>query len=281
MEQADIAAECLGVFFVERTVEFSILGPIEIRVDGDVVEVRGEIQRVLLIALLASEGRLCSTGALIDELWGENPPRNAENALQAHVSRLRRRLEAAESRSQRHRLVSSPSGYRLLADEDEVDALRFLRIMREVRDQPRMDPAEAVRKLRSALALWRGPTFDSLTGGSICQSAAARYAESRLAVLELLYDNELKVGRHCEIIPELRELTETSGLNERLCEQLMVALYRAGRQTDALAVYRQMWARLKDEIGIDPSPTLKRYERAILTHHPGLRRTADHLALRH
>jgi DNA-binding SARP family transcriptional activator len=260
--------------------EFSVLGPIKIRSGGLCVEIRGEIQRMLLTALLACEGRLATNSMLIEELWGENPPRNSENALQAHVSRLRRRLEALEPDPKHHRLVSSPSGYRLRFDEEELDATLFLKTLREVRGTPQMEPAEAVCKLRWALSLWRGPVFNSLTGGSICQGAATRYEESRLAVLELLYDNELMMGRHSEVIPELRELTQASGLNERLCEQLMVALYRAGRQTEALAVYRQMWSRLKDEIGIEPSPTLKRYERAILTHHPVLNSTTNHLTLR-
>jgi SARP family transcriptional regulator, regulator of embCAB operon len=230
--------------------EFSILGPVEIRANGVSMEIRGENQRVLL------------------------------TALQAHVSRLRRRLEALEPDHRPHRLLSSSSGYRMAFDENELDATRFMKILREVRSQPQLSPADVVGVLREALSLWRGPAFDSQSRGLMCQSAAARYEESRLAALELLYDNELKVGRHAEIIPELRQLTEASGLNERLCEQLMVALYRAGRQTDALAVYRQMWMRLKEEIGIEPSPTLKRYERAILTHSPILSWTADHLALR-
>jgi DNA-binding SARP family transcriptional activator len=262
------------------TLEYSILGPVEIRADGVSVEIRGEIQRVLLTALLASEGRLCTTSMLIEELWGDNPPRNSENALQAHISRFRRRLEALEPHSARPRLVSSSSSYRLCVGENELDATRFTRSLHEVRSQPDMHPAQAVHTLRSALALWRGPAVVPATGGAICRAAAARYEESRRAMLELLYDNELKLGRHSEIIAELRELTEESGLNERLCEQLMVALYRAGRQSDALAVYRQMWSRLKSEIGVEPSPMLKRYERAILTHHPILNRSADHLALR-
>lgn len=260
--------------------QFSILGSIKIHADGLDAEIHGRIQQILLGALLVSEGRTVARGALIDELWAETSPRNAENALQAHVSRLRRRLSVLEPDRQHHRLQSSSAGYCLLFDETELDATRFMKALRELCSEPQLPPANMVRELRGALALWRGPAFDSLAGATRCQAAAVRYEESRLAALELLYDNELKMGRHAEILPELRELSETWGLNERLCEQLMVALYRAGRQADALAVYREMWMRLNDEIGIEPSPTLKRHEHAILTHHPVLGHMEDHLILR-
>jgi DNA-binding SARP family transcriptional activator len=255
--------------------KFSILGVMEIEAEGSRAEVQGAFQRTLLVALLVSEGRLVSTESLTYELWGEHPPRNSENALQAHISRLRRKLKTFEPDRPSERLMSSSSGYRLALADEELDAIQFMRTLREVHSQPLMDPDEAARKLRWALSLWQSPAFGGPSGGRICQAAATRYEEARHAVLELLYDYELRVGNHTKIIPELRELNESRSLNERLCEQLMVALYRAGRQTDALAVYRRMWSRLNDELGIEPSPTLQRYERAILAHDPLLLRTAD------
>lgn len=260
------------------SLDISIMGPIEIMSGGSLVEIRGAIQCLLLVTLVVNNGRPRTSSVLIKELWDGSPPRNPENALQAHISRFRSRLKELEPDAP-SRLMRSTTGYRLRFEPHELDANRFVGCLDEMRSKPDMPPDEAVRRLRETLQLWRGPVFDSMEGGSICRAAAARYEESRLSLLELLYDNELKLGRHAEIIPELRELIEVSGPNERLCEQLMVALYRAGRQTDALAVYRQMWTRLKDEIGIEPSPVLRRYERAILTHHPVLNRTADHLAL--
>lgn len=258
--------------------EFFILGRVEI-VSGDRrLEIRGSIQRQLLTALLACEGRPCTTSMLIEELWGEHSLRNSENALQAHISRFRRRLDALEPGTP-SRMISFGSRYQLRVEPDELDATRFLRCLQEVRSRADMPPVEAVGKLRAALSLWQGPAADLRAGGPISQAAAARYEESRVAMLELLFDHELSLGRHAEIIPELREQTLQSGLNERLCGQLMVALYRAGRQSDALAVYRQMWSRLRDEVGVEPSPILKRYESAILNHHPVLDRTAEGLAL--
>jgi DNA-binding SARP family transcriptional activator len=247
-----------------------VLGPIEMQADGRAVEIRGAIQRTLLAALLVCGGRQVMTSSLMDELWGEHLPGNAENALQAHVSRLRRRFEKAEPARTTPRLVSLPSGYRLLTDGVEFDAGLFMRAMVEVRSRPDMEPVEVIELMRYALSLWRGPTFGGALGGLVCQAAAVRYEECRSAAFGLLFENELLLGRHVQIIAELSELVEAESLNERLCQQLMVALYGAGRQTDALALYRRMRERLTEELGIDPSPALRRVELAILSQDPVL-----------
>jgi len=257
-----------------------ILGPIEIQTDERSVEIRGTIQRTLLAALLVCGGRQVMTNSLMDELWGEHPPGNAENALQAHVSRLRRRFEEAEPARTTPRLVSLPSGYRLLTDDAQIDAEVFLRAMTEVRARPDMEPVEVIRRLRGALALWRGPAFGGGLGGLICQSATVRYEEHRSAAFSLLFENELLLGRHEQIIAELAELVEAESLNERLCQQLMVALYGAGRQTDALALYRRMRERLTKELGIEPSPALRKVELAILSQDPTLDAGVDPIAVR-
>ncbi len=257
-----------------------ILGPIEIQADGRTVEIRGTIQRTLLAALLACGGRQVMTNSLMDELWGTHTPGNAENALQAHVSRLRRRFEEAEPVRTTPRLASLPSGYRLLTDGAQIDAELFLRATTEVRARPGMDPVEVIAKLREALALWRGPAFGGALGGLICQGAAVRYEEVRSAAFALLFENELMIGRHEQIIAELSELVEAESLNERLCQQLMVALYGAGRQTDALALYRRMRERLTEELGIEPSPALRRVEHAILSQDPTLDAPTDRIAAR-
>jgi SARP family transcriptional regulator, regulator of embCAB operon len=247
-----------------------ILGPLEIATDGRAVEVRGTIQRTLLSALLVGGGRQVMTNSLMDELWGSRPPGNAENALQAHVSRLRRRFEEVEPGRDAPRLVSLPSGYRLLTDDAQVDAELFVRAINEVRAKPDMEPVEVIRRLREALALWRGPVFGGAIGGLICQAATVRYEEQRSSAYSMLFENELLIGRHSQIIAELAELVEAESLNERLCQQLMVALYGAGRQTDALALYRRMRERLTEELGIEPSPALRRVELAILSQDPAL-----------
>jgi DNA-binding SARP family transcriptional activator len=260
--------------------KFNILGPVVVEARDRVVEIKGALRRILLIALLVAEGRLVPVESLIEELWASSPPQNVENALQAHVSRLRRSLELLEPERPVPRLELFSTGYRLAADPDEIDISAFLRALEEVRQNPAMAPQEAVRRLRSALSLWRGEPFGGVSGGQLCSLAAARYQESRTTALELLFDYELRLGRHSAIVPELSELVRAAPLNERLCEQLMVALYRSGRQTDALALYRQMRSRLNEELGVEPSPALQAYERAILGHHPILAVRADHLALR-
>jgi DNA-binding SARP family transcriptional activator len=231
---------------------------------------RGKFQRRLLAALLVNTGRLVMANSLVDELWAGDSPGNAENALQAHVSRLRRKLAKAEPGRLTPRVVSLPSGYRLITKPDEVDAEQFTSEINYIRAQPGLDPQETIQRLRDALSLWRGPAFGGDLGGFICQAAAIRCEELRSSALEMLYDTELGIGRHAQVIAELSELVESESVNEKLCAQLMVALYRSGRQTDALAFYRRIRTRLADELGIVPSPTLRNCELAILSHDPKL-----------
>jgi DNA-binding SARP family transcriptional activator len=177
-------------------------------------------------------------------------------------------------------LVVAPGGYRLLVAEDAVDATVFMRRFTQSRMLAVADPAAAVGALRSALALWRGPALGNVVGGPVCRSAAARYEAARVVGLETLFDLELQTGRHIDIIPALSELVESPSLNERFCEQLMIALYRCGLQTEALATYRRMRHRLDLELGVQPTRTLRNHEKAILAHDPSLRVAANHLVLR-
>jgi DNA-binding SARP family transcriptional activator len=258
---------------------FSVLGSIECWSGQRLVEISGTLQRTLLAALLANESKPVAAEHLMQELWQTAPPRHWENALQAHVSRLRRRL-ASVADDRPARLVVQPSGYRLLVDPDAMDATTFMRAFTRARAVAGTDPAEAAGQLRSALALWHGPAFGNVIGGPMCRAAAARYEGARLVALETLFDLELRVGRHSDIIPALRELVESPSLNERFCEQLMIALYRSGLQTDALATYRRMRQRLDLELGVKPTNTLRNLEKAILAHDPSLQSRADHLVLR-
>jgi SARP family transcriptional regulator, regulator of embCAB operon len=227
-----------------------------------------------------NEARAVSNESLIAELWGEDPPAHGPNALQAHVSRLRRVL-AKLDQSGEVRLRGVSSGYLLeLGDRSSLDAHRFSRILSAIQQEPNLSPAEMNRKLLSALDIWRGPIFGGPLGGPICQAAATRLEEARAAALDLYFDNELKLGNHAKVIPELYELAESNSFNERLCEQLMVALYRAGRQTDALSTYQEMRRRMNEDLGVEPSPTLRMFEQAVLEHDPALRIGADHSAIK-
>lgn len=260
--------------------KFLILGQLTAHANSREVNFQGGMQCALLAALIAAEGKALSVGSLIEELWADNPPDYAENALQAHASRLRRKLQTLESERPTSRLVSQARGYRLLLDDAEIDAVTFSDALARARIESASAPASVTRRLREALTLWRGPVFGEVTVGPIAQAAAARLEACRASVLELLFDNELKLGSHAHIVPELTALVRTEGLNERLSEQLMIALYRCGRQTDALMVYQKIRNRLAEELGVDPSPMLRNHERAILAHDPELLPQENHLVLR-
>jgi DNA-binding SARP family transcriptional activator len=259
--------------------EFLILGPMECWSWHKPADISGGLQRTLLAALLAAESMPVSAKALVVELWADSPPTQWENALQAHISRLRKRLkELADDRPAR--LVGHSSGYRLLVEEDAVDAAVFTRELAVARLLGARDPGRAADKLRAALALWRGSAFGLVVPGPLCRAAALRYETSRVGALETLFDLELRIGRHTEIIPALSELVESTTLNERFCEQLMIALYRSGQQALALETYHRMRTRLDAELGVEPTVTLRNLHKAILMHHPALHLGADHAELR-
>lgn len=249
---------------------FSILGSLEIHTPTGRAEIPGELQRTLIQVLLVSERQAVAGETLIEEMWGDSAPDNQANALQAHISRLRRRLKALEPGRTGSRLTMHPSGYRLTVEDEELDSALFLGKVRQAETLLPQRPAEAAGLLRSALGLWRGPVFGQVAEGSVCRLAAARLEEHRLRAMELLFDAELAAGRHASILAELNEAHISNPLRERFCEQLMIALYRSGRQADALDAYRQMWHRLSEEIGVLPSPSLRSVEHAILAHDPVL-----------
>lgn len=259
-------------------VEFLVLGPFRCLSAGRPLNVSGVLQRSLLATLLAAEGVPVAVDSLVFQLWGEEPPPRWENALQAHVSRLRRRIEVVGDRSTR--LIVEHSGYCLQTGADAVDAKVFMREFEAARCLGVSDPRAAADALRGALSLWRGKAFGLVVQGSLCRKVAQRYETARVVALETLFDVELRGGRHADIVPMLSELVESLSLNERFCEQLMIALYRSGRQADALRVYTQMRERLHEELGVEPTVTLRNLFNAILNHHEALRLGADHAVLR-
>jgi DNA-binding SARP family transcriptional activator len=251
---------------------FCVLGPMEIHVAGRRVPVRGPMRQRLLAAFLAARGELVTVESLVDELWGTTPPPKLENALQAQISRVRRQLEGLEPDRAAPRFVTTAVGYRFLVEPHEIDATAFAAVVDTIRARTasREPSADDILALRRALRMWRGPIHGGLAGGRLCRTATARIAESRLAAQELLYELELGSGGAARIIPELTELVVQHPLHERFCGQLMVALYRAGRQIEALGHFRRLRTRMNEELGIDPSPVVGRFERAILRHDPVL-----------
>jgi len=255
--------------------KFRILGPVEIHDERTGVRIlpTGAKQRALLGALVVKSGQIVSVHRLIDELWGEQPPANATNALQAHVARLRRLLPVPEpgSGEQHHEwIVTRSLGYVLRLGRAGTDADSFHRLAAQGRAAAAADPEQAAELLRQALALWRGPALEGSVLGDICAAEAAQLEENRLTALEALYDACLRASRHGEITGELEELTTDHPMRERFYDLLMVALYRCGRQAEALSVYDRARKRLVHELGVEPGPALRGRMEAILQHDPRL-----------
>lgn len=251
--------------------EFRLLGPVEIR-DGRTgadIAPPGSKQRALLAAFVIHAGQLLSVDRLAEELWGDDPPANAANALQAHVARLRRLLPPAQGAG--HEWISTlPSGYLLSLGRATTDVQAFHRLSAKGRAAISSDPGYASELLRRALSLWRGPALQGGGHGPICRSEADRLEENRLSALETLYEASLRCAQHGEITGELEKLTADHPLRERLYDLLMVALYRSGRQAEALGVYERARRRLVDALGIEPGPALRGRMEAILNHAPDL-----------
>jgi DNA-binding SARP family transcriptional activator len=245
----------------EATMEFRVLGQLEV-VDGDrPVALTGARTRALLVLLLTSANQVVSADRLIDELWGTQPPRSAGNALQYHISRLRKALAPAEV------IVTREPGYVIQVEPEQLDLLRFERLLSEARDAR---PDQAAGILREALALWRGPALADLELQPFAQAEIGRLEELRLVALEQRIDADLTLGRRAEVVAELETLTREHPYRETLRAQLMLALYGSGRQAEALAVYRKTRQLLVDELGIEPGPAIQQLEQAILRQDPEL-----------
>ncbi|MEU8071859.1 BTAD domain-containing putative transcriptional regulator [Micromonospora sp. NPDC048169] len=237
--------------------QIGLLGPFQVTVDGCVpADVPGARLRALLAALALHPGRVVPKPALVDWIWGEQPPADAANALQRLVSRLRKALAAGA-------VDGLPDGYRLVVEPDAVDAVRFERLVRRARDG---DGPQRVRLLREALGLWRGDALRDvgLPGSPALDAAATRLERLRLAATEDRYDAEIGLGREADLIPELADLVAAHPVRERLAMALMRALVAAGRDTEALLVYRRTADALADALGADPSPELSALHVALL-----------------
>ncbi|MDQ3895850.1 MAG: winged helix-turn-helix domain-containing protein [Actinomycetota bacterium] len=248
---------------------FGILGPLAVR-DGDTaVDIRRGIPRTLLIALLLRPGKTVSAGTLIDVLWDDAQPRNPANALQIQVSYLRRVLGGAGEGGTR-RIVTRPGGYAIELAPDELDAQEFDRLVREAAAcLPSAEGSNlraALQLLDRALGLWRGDALEDVAGEPFAIGETTRLEESRWAAVEVRNDVLLALGRHAGLVGELGQLVDRLPLRERLHEQLLLALYRSGRQADALRAYAHARSVLVDELGLEPGTRLQELEQAVLLH---------------
>ena len=264
-------------------IEFRILGPLEISADGRLLPLGSPKQRALLALLLVHATETLSRDRLIEELWGETPPATVDSALHVYLSRLRRLLEMAGAGGA---LVRERHGYRLRVEPEQIDANRFERLAAEGGEALAAGRSElAAERLRQAVALWRGPALADLHTEGFAVTAAARLEEERVTVLEQRLEADLALGRHRQLIHEVVTLVTEHPYRERLRAQLMLALYRSGRQAEALRVYRQARRILADELGLEPSHELKQLEQAILRHDATLEVESErglprHLAVR-
>ena len=244
--------------------KFGVLGPVEARVDGKPVALGGPKPRALLAILLLHANDVVSRDRLIEGLWGESPPPNAGHSLDDYVSRLRKVLGA-------DRIERRAPGYVLRVESDESDLVLFERLAEQgAASLARGDAAEGARRLSDALELWRGPALADVLYEPFASLEAERLEDRRLSVLENRIEADLARGAGPEVVRELERLIHEHPLRERLVGQLMLALYRSGRQANALEVFRATRRRFADELGMEPNPQLRALERQILEHDPAL-----------
>ena len=250
------------------SIEFRLLGPLEVLRDGERVALRAAKQRALLADLLVHGGRVVSVDRLVEDLWQESPPTGARHALEAQVSRLRSALGDAAA------VVARPPGYAIEVEPLSIDTVRFERLLADAREAAARDPDRAAARASEALTLWRGPALADFTYEPFAQAEIARLEGLRASAVELRIDADLALGRD-GLVPELEALVAADPVRERLRAQLMLALYREGRQADALAAYRDARRALVEELGIEPGPELRELEAAILRQDEALARPAQ------
>jgi DNA-binding SARP family transcriptional activator/pimeloyl-ACP methyl ester carboxylesterase len=241
-----------------------LLGPVTVTVDGRSPSL-GSRARIMVALLAVRAGQVVSTGTLIDALWGAEPPRTARHALHAHASRLRRLTPRGLP------IVGNDQGYLLRVEPGQLDVERFEDLAARGRAEMWSGhPDAAVTLLRDALALWRGPSLADVPWERFVAGEVSRWAELRQVAREDLIDAELGAGRHLDVVADIEALVREEPFRERRWEQLMLALYRSGRQADALDRFHELRKLLAEELGIDPSPRLGELEGRILRHDDSL-----------
>jgi len=246
--------------------EFCLLGPMMLRSSGTIIAVPGGKLRAALAALLLSQGGAVSFGDLAETLWGSEPPPAARVTTRNYVMRLRKALGAEGAR-----IATQPHGYRIRVNASEVDVSRFESVLRDARTATRNESWEsAARRAREALALWRGEPLADVDSELLTMREVPRLAELRLQALEMRINADLYLGRHADVITELQQLAGVHPLREQLHVDLMLALYRAGRQAEALAAYQRARNFLLEEIGSEPGTGLREMHQRILVADPAL-----------
>ena len=245
-----------------RGVEFRVLGPVTAINDGTVIPLDEPEQRMLLAVLLSRPNQPISTDELIEAVWGAKPAATARDKLHQYLSELGHLLDGA--------IIRDDAGYRFEVDEERLDSLRFESLVRSGREVLAEDPSAALDRLTKALALWSGLAFEDLRDQPLLIDEIERLEELRLVAIEDRIEADLAIGSHGEVIDDLESLVREYPHRERLRAQLMLALYRADRQSDSLRVYRQTQRLLGEELGVDPSPALQALEQQILNQDPAL-----------
>lgn len=255
--------------------QVKILGHLEADLNGRTVAPTAAKPRQILALLALHAGQVVSISTLIDEVWGERVPRSANATIQSYILQLRRLISAALGGMDGAKdiLVTRFNGYALEIPPDSVDAQGFERLADEgIQAFDRGDYTGAIPLLRAALDMWRGPVLADLPLGMALSVEATRLGETRLSVLETRIGAEMRVGRHRFVLSELAALTAQHPMNENLCAQYMISLYRSGRRGHALNAFQNLRTTLVNELGVEPSARLQHLQRAILESHPSLDR---------
>lgn len=243
---------------------YEILGPLRVVGDDGGRFINSQKIETLLSTLLVREGQLVPTDQLIVEIWGQDPPAKVIASIHVYISQLRKYLCGAGA--VRSPIVTRPSGYLLRAGADELDVRSFHHLARIGRAHVKEQRFEqAAESLSAALALWRGPVLGDVRGGPIIRGYVTWLTEARAECIELLIEAQLGMGMHRELVGWLYSLTVEYPLREVFYQQLMLALYRCGRQADALKAYQTVRSMLRDELGLEPCRELQRIQHAILT----------------
>ncbi|HEY8472880.1 MAG TPA: BTAD domain-containing putative transcriptional regulator [Natronosporangium sp.] len=253
---------------------FRILGTIEVWRAGELVPIAAARQRDVLVSLLLQANRVVAVDRLIALVWGDQPPPTALNTLHTLIRRLRRQLAGSPAEAQQI-LQTRPPGYRLVVAPDRLDLSQFERLRQAGREAlAGGDPQRAAQLLTEAVTLWRGPALADVTAHWLRQVEQPRLQELYLQAVEERIEAELACGRHAEVLPQLRQLIAEQPMRERPYGHLMLALYRSGRQAEALVTYRQLRTVIAEELGIEPDPALQQLHQAVLRGDPALRQPA-------
>ncbi|HEX8771631.1 MAG TPA: BTAD domain-containing putative transcriptional regulator, partial [Acidimicrobiales bacterium] len=247
--------------------EFRVLGSLEVRWGDEIVSIGSTKERKLLTALLVDTNSVVSTARLIEVLWGDDPPPSDRNSLQTYIARLRQRLARDGAPAP---IVGRPPGYMIELHPDQLDSLRFQKMLIEARIALDGDARRALEIFDEALGLWRGPAFAEFVDEEVARAEASRLEELRATAVEERVEALLVMGRTAEAVSELERAVATHPLRESPHARLMRALSRCGRQVDALRLYDRYRQRLADELGLDPSARLRELEGDILRQAPSV-----------